>query len=369
MPSVACSTRGCLVYPCCLDSSPRIALKAVWIVVSALARLDTDNADMIEAMSTPSYRLERVLDAYRRGFRDKLTTISMVDKIRGELSPCEANEFRKALVHLFEVSEMESRQDSGYVINMAVLALCCLGGDCPFEKLLDLVASRFPIGHPEKIQTWSREIVPELQWILSSRPDLFSGSALLEIKTFATRVREKTHIYPPVAVSAIEQLERTADFIEYQNFEENLLGRSVKPEAIEASRGDMPRASALSPVVARALDQAADQLRSRGEFDPKTAADLIRGAMDEAHRVFVSDLRLVYGGQPTDDSDGARRAFMRDVGFITKAEEKFFSAIYSLISQEASHKLIAPRETVLLLHNTVFNYLLLLTERLKKERP
>jgi hypothetical protein len=59
---------------------------------------------------------------------------------------------------------------------------------------------------------------------------------------------------------------------------------------------------------------------------------------------------------------------MREGGFITQPEEVFFSAIYSLISREASHRLIAPRETVLLLQRTVFSYLLLLSERLHKHR-
>jgi len=89
--------------------------------------------------------------------------------------------------------------------------------------------------------------------------------------------------------------------------------------------------------------------------------------MDEAHREIVRRLESLssrpYKGE---DKDGTRRAYMRDVGFISQPEEELFSAIYSFISREASHKLIAPRETVLLLHHTVTSYLLLLTERLDK---
>jgi hypothetical protein len=68
------------------------------------------------------------------------------------------------------------------------------------------------------------------------------------------------------------------------------------------------------------------------------------------------------------DRDGERRAYMRAAGFISEAEENFFSAIYTLISREASHRLIAPKETVLVLHTTVSNYIFLLVKRLRDLR-
>lgn len=68
------------------------------------------------------------------------------------------------------------------------------------------------------------------------------------------------------------------------------------------------------------------------------------------------------------DSDGDRRAYMRGQGFITAAEEEFFSAIYRLLSREGTHKLIAARETVLLMETTVAGYLRLLLRRLSDWR-
>lgn len=93
--------------------------------------------------------------------------------------------------------------------------------------------------------------------------------------------------------------------------------------------------------------------------------------MEEAHRVIVKQLATIKG-KPYDgaEKDGARRHYMRSVDFISEPEEKFFSAIYSLLSQEGSHRLIAPRETTLLLHQTVSNYIRLLAERVSREvRP
>jgi hypothetical protein len=121
----------------------------------------------------------------------------------------------------------------------------------------------------------------------------------------------------------------------------------------------------LNPGIDEALKEAAQYLRGGGTFDPKKAADLLRSSIDESHREIVK--RLVertgspyHGGE----SDGKRRAYFRTVLFISEPEEKFFSAIYTLLSEEASHKLIAPRETVLVMEQTVRGYLSLLARRL-----
>jgi hypothetical protein len=234
--------------------------------------------------------------------------------------------------------------------------------------VLELVFSRFPIGNDALIEIWSREMLPELQWNLVRCPERVDADAINRIKAQATLVRASTHIYPPAAVSAVEQLERTAEQIEFERFAKNLSDGTNARGSREAA--EQPAAdTSLSLKVAGALQEAEKRLHSKGAFDAKTAADLIRSAMEEAHREFVAELESVtgkpYGGE---DKEGARRNYMRATGFITQPEEVFFSAIYGLISREASHRLIAPRETVLLLHRTVFSYLLLLSERLNKQR-
>ena len=106
-------------------------------------------------------------------------------------------------------------------------------------------------------------------------------------------------------------------------------------------------------------------LKSSKPFSAKIAGDLLRSSVDTTHRELINALTILkkkpYSGK---EQDGARRAYMREVGFITLPEEKFFSAIYSLISEEASHKLDAPRETILVMHQAVQGYLLLLLRRL-----
>jgi hypothetical protein len=304
--------------------------------------------------------LQTLLNAYSKGLCDKMRTLDMVAQLRKKLSDTEAVELRMALRHLFEVSDMTTRNEGGRMVNMAALTLSCLAELCPAQQLLELVLSRFPIGNESMIEIWVREMLPELQWNLIRCPERVDADAINRIKAQAALVRASTHTYPPSAVSALEQLERTAEHIEFERFANNLSTGAAAPRD---ATGD----AALGPKVTGALMEASQRLRSDGEFDPKTAADLIRTAMEEAHREFVTELEVVtktpYAG---DDKDGARRNYMRAVSFITKPEEVFFSAIYGLISREGSHRLIAPRETVLLLHQTVFSYLLLLTERLRK---
>ena len=114
------------------------------------------------------------------------------------------------------------------------------------------------------------------------------------------------------------------------------------------------------------MREAREYLRSDGILDPKKAADLMRTSIDESHREIVTKLVTLTGRPYTGaNRDGARRAYFREVGFVSEPEEKFFSAIYSLLSEEGSHKLIAPRETMLVMEQTVMSYLLLLLRRLR----
>jgi hypothetical protein len=116
--------------------------------------------------------------------------------------------------------------------------------------------------------------------------------------------------------------------------------------------------------IARALSKAEEHLRQKGEFDPKIAGDLLRTSMDEAHRAIIDKLSSPKAPYSGADKDGARRGYLREREFISPAEDQFFSAVYSLISKEGSHRLIAPRETVLLMHQTVTGYIQLLFRRL-----
>ncbi len=321
-----------------------------------------------EMRETPWQKFEKTLDGYRKGFCDKMTTIGLIGQIRSELSSdLESFELARLLIALYRNSDMANKTAGGYMVNESALAVSCLAEFYPAQRFTELVFSSLQTCEGEKLETWAQVIVPEFQWNLTRYPQRFTGDVISQIKAFATLVRNKVPPYSSTVLSAVDSLERTAEYKEFERFATSLLGRpAVRAEGISLEESHLP--TGLDQTVAAALRRADEHLRSPGEFDPKSAADLIRSAMDEAHRIIVKQLETIKG-KPYDggEKDGARRIYMRSVDFINEPEERFFSAIYSLISQEGSHKLIAPRETVLLLHQTVSNYLRLLTERLNRE--
>ena len=169
-------------------------------------------------------------------------------------------------------------------------------------------------------------------------------------------------------IEALGRLERTVEGIEFDHFEKSLTRIHGQPE-IPIHADDLStllRDTGLDVQIAEALKTADDYLRGAGEFKETIAAGLLRSSIDVTHRAIVSRLETLknmpYMGL---DMDKDRRAYMCESGFITAPEKQFFAAIYTLISQEASHKLIAPKETVLVLQTTVNNYLLLLLRRLR----
>jgi hypothetical protein len=316
------------------------------------------------------YALDQVLDGYRKGFCDKAKTISRIGQIRRDLSDVEAVELYMILTNLYEASDRVRRQAGGFVVDEAELVVSCLAEFYPPERLTELVFSQLQTGDEQRIEKWAQVIVPEFQWSLTRCAQRFSEEALNQIKALITLVRNTVPPYSSTVLFAMDSLERTVEYIEFQRFEASLPGEAADVRTTDGSLED-PLVAGLDPTVAGAIKRAEDHLRSRDEFSAKSAADLIRSAMEEAHRVIVKQLATIKG-KPYDggEKEGARRHYMRSVDFISEPEEKFFSAIYSLLSQEGSHRLIAPRETTLLLHQTVSNYIRLLAERVSREvRP
>jgi hypothetical protein len=173
----------------------------------------------------------------------------------------------------------------------------------------------------------------------------------------------------PALSPFVLQLNRAIESAEFARFERQLHAASARGRISEEVSDQLTEVG-LSPSVLAAMEEAAEYLRSEGPFNPKKAADLMRTSIDESHREIVARLAVATGTPYRDaNKDGSRRAFLRRVSFISEPEERFFSAIYSLLSEEASHKLIAPRETMLLMEQTVKGYLSLLIRRLSSFVP
>jgi hypothetical protein len=173
----------------------------------------------------------------------------------------------------------------------------------------------------------------------------------------------------PALAPCVLQLNRAVESAEFSRFEQQIKGTSPSRPTTEDVSEQLASAGLGSDVVG-AMREAAEYLRSDGPFNPKKAADLMRASMEETGRDIVARLGVLsgtrYGGS---DKDFDRRAYLRKVRFINVAEEKFLGAVYGLLSGEGAHKLVAPRETMLVMERTVQDYLLLLVRRLSDFTP
>jgi hypothetical protein len=100
-------------------------------------------------------------------------------------------------------------------------------------------------------------------------------------------------------------------------------------------------------------------------FETKSCIGHLRSFLENLQREAIPNLAVKYGGSaPSRWGDGL--AFLREKGFLTKAEEGFASGLYTLMSDEAVHPLIADREYARLARNMVIEYGLLFLRKLEK---
>ena len=181
--------------------------------------------------------------------------------------------------------------------------------------------------------------------------------------------------FPKSLIDAATDLQKTVDQIEFTRFERTLTQNTAARRPPVGSEVDelsgLLTTISFDQSVAAALREAEAYLKDEGPFNPKNAAGLLRSSIETTHRLLVKALERETGRpyEGKDHQDGGRRTYMRRVGFISGAEEVFFSSVYTLISDEGTHPLIAPKETVLVFYRFVLDYLLLLVRRLSNWHP
>jgi hypothetical protein len=260
---------------------------------------------------------------------------------------------------------LENRAVEGVVVNVPALSLLALASFGPIEKLVEAAFSRISSENPKEALDWASEIGQGLRYCLPQYEDRFSDRSLEEMKSRCLSLHPVDRAIPLPLLQSLRDLEKMIEVIELDRFEQSLR-QSTKKKSAEVSDLDSLLAElGTSQIISTAMKKAESSLHGPGEFDPKIAADLMRSSMDVLHTTVVEQLEKIYSKPCSEKAkDGFRRAYMRDVGFISVPEEKFFSCIYTLMSEEASHKLIAPKETVMVLFRTVRDYIILILRRL-----
>ncbi len=316
--------------------------------------------------------VERVLRAHEAGSRNEFEIVELLRELYEGLPAGSAQEaFWEYLLHRARaefgkpaVQLKEGRCLNPSIIGVTVRALFAYGRP---EKA---VAELFAQIDPDSTLRVERglELLSVVTQCLSTELSitfLDYVDGLMTLYAFPESRKLTGAEYPPRLVLAASQLSKSIEEIRFQKFEAKVKARSARARQRPATDS-----TELPPDVAAALKRAEECLRTTGSFEPKLAADLLRSSIDEAHRKIVRELESRTGAKCVDsERDASRREFMLSFEFITPAEKKFFSSIYSLISQEASHKLNAPKETVLILKETVAGYIFLLFRRLSGWNP
>ncbi len=100
-------------------------------------------------------------------------------------------------------------------------------------------------------------------------------------------------------------------------------------------------------------------------FDLKSCMGLLRSVLETLHGEALPAFQAK-PGNPLPERWGERLTYLRENGILSKAEEKFVSALFGLISDEAVHPIIAEREYARLARNMVIEYALLFLRKLDK---
>jgi len=330
----------------------------------------------MDELATAEEKIDWILRMLDRGRRGPEQTLANLKDLLSQLDQPQRN---KCLDYLFELLVRQTRQRSTTDPNQLGRQRTSIG--LLFKVLFEFgrveltlckILAYIDVSNSDVVNSWMNCVFPEITsavYAYSNEMGQGTLDALKEhVALYSQPGADLARAMPAVSPN-LHQLIGAIESAEFSRFEQQLRSAS-STTAVPKVPDKQSEFAAVSQSVEEALKEAGDYLRSEGMFDPKKAADLLRSSIDESHREIVK--RLVertgspYGGG---EKDGKRREYLRTVLFISEPEEKFVSAIYTLLSEEASHKLIAPRETVLVMEQTVRSYLSLLVRRLSSFSP
>ena len=320
--------------------------------------------------------VQKIFEGHLRGHCDLQKAVYLLEKLWGASSEVGKKEIENALWTTLSSQKLEpAKQAGGYSADLLRVVVRAIAAFGPTPNLPSLVFGRLDLNDVTLATIWANSLCLELSYSVADYAERFTEGTLEMTKarcapyTFV-RSADLTEVQLPEAVKfQIANLETTIEHIQFTRFAGSLTER-VAPQQIRLSEFErLFTESGMPAQIKVAMEDAERYLRGTGQFDAKHAAGLIRACMDEAHRAIVTELEKTGARRFLGpDKDGDRRSYMCAVGFINKDEETFISCVYTLISREGVHKLLAPRETVLVMQRTVRDLLTLLLRRLVARR-
>jgi hypothetical protein len=120
-------------------------------------------------------------------------------------------------------------------------------------------------------------------------------------------------------------------------------------------------------LMVKSLNAAEQDLRNTATaFELKNALGHLRSFLEQLH--IQACVLVVQPNEVAPDKWGAATVFLRQYDVITLKEEEFITKLYTLVSDEAIHPLIADREyAARLFRNIVIEYGLLFLTNLQKK--
>lgn len=320
--------------------------------------------------------VQKILEGHERGHYDLPSAVGLLEILWRQASEDGRRDIDNALWTALSSRPLKAgKQVGSYISDVLKVVIRAIATFGPTPNLPSLVFGRLPWQDTELAGVWAQNMCGELSYSMFHHADRFAQGTLEATKalcatyTFARSAQLTGTHFPQTVIDAAANLERVIEQIEFSRFAATLQEKQQQPQTQASELESLISTASMPAQIKTAMEEAERYLQGTGQFDPKHAADLIRTCMDETHRGVVSELQKLTGQKyEGPDKDGHRRAYMRKMDFINEDEENFFSSIYTLISREGTHRLLAPKETVLVIERTVRAYLLLLLRRLVARR-
>jgi hypothetical protein len=142
--------------------------------------------------------------------------------------------------------------------------------------------------------------------------------------------------------------------------------RNTEIESDKKSVEDYLKTLGFDDLMVKSLGAAEQDMRSTATpFELKNALGHLRSFLEQLH--LQACLLIVQPGEVAPTTWGAATTLLRQKNLITVKEEQFITTLYTVVSDEAIHPLIAEREYARLFRNIVIEYGLLFLTTLQKK--
>jgi hypothetical protein len=218
--------------------------------------------------------------------------------------------------------------------------------DAEYQRLELSVSNLAQTVHTHEVKFGLKRILPP-QW--DQIKDVNIGTVFREVLEAANAIKEQCR--------RARYLYLKASLLEGLNLEVN--------QDKEAVDGYLQRLG-FSRTLIECLDQADRLYREGGDaFTLKSSMGHLRSFLENLHAEALPAVHAK-GGDVIPEGWGEGLTYLRTRDVISQAEEKFAAGLYTLISDEAVHPLIAEREYARLARNVIIEYALLFLRKLEK---